>query len=69
MLAHCLHNASVVIVSRSEPLRRLLRIEDLGEAGLPIHVWLPACVCIGLAVILLIGDRASAPDRSSETRP
>ncbi|MBN1341829.1 MAG: CPBP family intramembrane metalloprotease [Phycisphaerae bacterium] len=54
MLVHAMHNGVVVLISRLESLRRLLRMEDVAESGLPAHVWIPACVLVLLGAALLV---------------
>jgi len=71
ILAHALHNSSVVIASRSGAVGRLLGVHDLSQGGLPVAVWLPACAGVLLAVVLLATIRtnedAGEADRNDPT--
>ncbi len=56
MLAHAMHNGMVILVSRTEWITRVLRLDDPQLTGLPLSLVLPACglmlVSIGLLATL-----------------
>ena len=57
MLAHAMHNASIVVIGRSESLPDLLGMDESAGASLPSYVWLPACGLVALAIVLLASIR------------
>ncbi len=61
ILAHAMHNASVVVISRSEAVREWLGLNELAQGRLPMHVWVPALTMVIVGVILLASVRLPAP--------
>ena len=61
MLAHAMHNASIVVISRSASLADLLGMGKGDDASLPSHIWLPACGLVTLAIVLLATIRTPDP--------
>lgn len=61
MLVHAMHNGTVILLSRTETMARRLGIDNVTPAaGLPTHLWLPACLLVLAAMLLLATDRAAS---------